>query len=129
MPELTARTLTDATIWRARADWRLTLRSSFEPREKRMGHSPHRRINLVTSKQPALRPGPRSCRPTAGCTTTTKLFPSPSTRGRYEEKHDHEGSRVTGPLAIYFFSVTSTRKDPSGLIEEAALIYTPPAVR
>lgn len=31
--ELTARTLTDATIWGARATWRLTLHSSFEPRE------------------------------------------------------------------------------------------------
>lgn len=31
-PGLSARTLTDATIWGARATWRLTLRSSFEPR-------------------------------------------------------------------------------------------------
>jgi hypothetical protein len=29
---LTARTLTDATIWGSRATWRLTLRSWFEPR-------------------------------------------------------------------------------------------------
>jgi len=28
---LTARTLTDATIWGSRATWRLTLRSVFEP--------------------------------------------------------------------------------------------------
>ncbi|MDR6558598.1 hypothetical protein J2809_002968 [Arthrobacter pascens] len=33
VPELTARTLTDATIWGARATWRLTLRSWFEPHE------------------------------------------------------------------------------------------------
>lgn len=32
MPELTARTLTDATIWGSRATWRLTLRSRFERR-------------------------------------------------------------------------------------------------
>jgi hypothetical protein len=32
VPELTARTLTDATIWGSRATWRLTLRSWFEPR-------------------------------------------------------------------------------------------------
>jgi hypothetical protein len=32
MPALTARTLTDATIWGSRATWRLTLRSWFEPR-------------------------------------------------------------------------------------------------
>ncbi|SDK55145.1 protein of unknown function [Arthrobacter sp. ov407] len=31
-PALTARTLTDATIWGSRATWRLTLRSWFEPR-------------------------------------------------------------------------------------------------
>jgi hypothetical protein len=31
MPVLTARTLTDATIWGTRAAWRLTLRSVFEP--------------------------------------------------------------------------------------------------
>jgi hypothetical protein len=31
VPELTARTLTDATIWGSRATWRLTLRSWFEP--------------------------------------------------------------------------------------------------
>ena len=31
-PVLTARTLTDATIWGSRANWRLTLRSWFEPR-------------------------------------------------------------------------------------------------
>jgi ketosteroid isomerase-like protein len=31
-PGLTARTLTDATIWGSRAIWRLTLRSWFEPR-------------------------------------------------------------------------------------------------
>jgi ketosteroid isomerase-like protein len=31
-PGLTARTLTDATIWRSRATWRLTLRSWFDPR-------------------------------------------------------------------------------------------------
>ncbi|WP_426976484.1 nuclear transport factor 2 family protein [Pseudarthrobacter sp. O4] len=31
-PGLTARTLTDATIWGSRATWRLTLRSWFEPR-------------------------------------------------------------------------------------------------
>ncbi|MDP9695636.1 UNVERIFIED_ORG: putative phage tail protein [Arthrobacter globiformis] len=30
-PGLTARTLTDATIWGSRAIWRLTLRSLFEP--------------------------------------------------------------------------------------------------
>jgi hypothetical protein len=30
-PELTARTLTDATIWGSRATWRLVLRSWFEP--------------------------------------------------------------------------------------------------
>jgi hypothetical protein len=30
-PGLTARTLTDATIWGARGTWRLTLRSSFVP--------------------------------------------------------------------------------------------------
>jgi ketosteroid isomerase-like protein len=30
-PGLTARTLTDATIWGSRATWRLTLRSWFEP--------------------------------------------------------------------------------------------------
>jgi hypothetical protein len=32
VPGLTARTLTDATIWGSRATWRLTLRSWFEPR-------------------------------------------------------------------------------------------------
>jgi hypothetical protein len=32
VPALTARTFTDATIWGARATWRLTLRSWFEPR-------------------------------------------------------------------------------------------------
>ncbi len=32
LPGLTARTLTDATIWGSRATWRLTLRSWFEPR-------------------------------------------------------------------------------------------------
>jgi Domain of unknown function (DUF4440) len=32
VPVLTARTLTDATIWGARATWRLSLRSWFEPR-------------------------------------------------------------------------------------------------
>ncbi|MCP8999139.1 nuclear transport factor 2 family protein [Pseudarthrobacter sp. RMG13] len=32
VPSLTARTLTDATIWGSRATWRLTLRSWFEPR-------------------------------------------------------------------------------------------------
>ncbi len=32
MPALTARTLTDATIWGSRATWRLTLRSWFDPR-------------------------------------------------------------------------------------------------
>ncbi|SDP79583.1 protein of unknown function [Arthrobacter sp. ok909] len=32
-PGLTARTLTDATIWGSRATWRLTLRSWFEPHE------------------------------------------------------------------------------------------------
>ncbi len=32
MPDLTARTFTDATIWGSRATWRLTLRSWFEPR-------------------------------------------------------------------------------------------------
>jgi hypothetical protein len=32
VPALTARTLTDATIWGSRATWRLTLRSWFEPR-------------------------------------------------------------------------------------------------
>jgi hypothetical protein len=32
VPVLTARTVTDATIWGARATWRLTLRSWFEPR-------------------------------------------------------------------------------------------------
>lgn len=32
VPDLTARTLTDATIWGSRATWRLTLRSWFEPR-------------------------------------------------------------------------------------------------
>lgn len=32
VPELTARTLTDATIWGSRATWRLMLRSWFEPR-------------------------------------------------------------------------------------------------
>ena len=32
-PCLTARTLTDATIWGSRATWRLTLHSWFEPRE------------------------------------------------------------------------------------------------
>jgi hypothetical protein len=32
VPELTARTRTDATIWGSRATWRLTLRSWFEPR-------------------------------------------------------------------------------------------------
>lgn len=32
VPELTARTHTDATIWGSRATWRLTLRSWFEPR-------------------------------------------------------------------------------------------------
>jgi hypothetical protein len=31
VPALTARTLTDATIWGSRATWRLTLRSWFEP--------------------------------------------------------------------------------------------------
>jgi LPS sulfotransferase NodH len=31
VPELTARTRTDATIWGSRATWRLTLRSWFEP--------------------------------------------------------------------------------------------------
>lgn len=31
-PGLTARTLTDATIWGSRSTWRLTLRSWFEPR-------------------------------------------------------------------------------------------------
>ena len=31
-PALTARTLTDATIWGSRATWRLTLRSWFEAR-------------------------------------------------------------------------------------------------
>lgn len=31
VPALTARTLTDATIWHSRATWRLTLRSWFEP--------------------------------------------------------------------------------------------------
>jgi hypothetical protein len=31
VPELTARTHTDATIWGSRATWRLTLRSWFEP--------------------------------------------------------------------------------------------------
>jgi hypothetical protein len=31
VPELTARTLTDATIWGSRSTWRLTLRSWFEP--------------------------------------------------------------------------------------------------
>jgi hypothetical protein len=31
VPELTARTRTDATIWDSRATWRLTLRSWFEP--------------------------------------------------------------------------------------------------
>lgn len=31
-PALTARTLTDATIWGSRATWRLSLRSWFEPR-------------------------------------------------------------------------------------------------
>ncbi|MBT2549338.1 hypothetical protein [Arthrobacter sp. ISL-65] len=31
VPGLIARTLTDATIWGARATWRLTLRSWFEP--------------------------------------------------------------------------------------------------
>lgn len=31
-PALTARTLTDATIWGSRATWHLTLRSWFEPR-------------------------------------------------------------------------------------------------
>lgn len=30
-PGLTARTLTDATIWGSRSTWRLTLRSWFEP--------------------------------------------------------------------------------------------------
>ena len=30
-PGLTARTLTDATIWGSRSTWRLTLRSVFEP--------------------------------------------------------------------------------------------------
>lgn len=33
-PGLTARTLTDATIWGSRATWRLTLRSWFEPRDE-----------------------------------------------------------------------------------------------
>lgn len=32
VPELTARTLTDATIWGSGATWHLTLRSWFEPR-------------------------------------------------------------------------------------------------
>ncbi|MBT2568852.1 nuclear transport factor 2 family protein [Arthrobacter sp. ISL-85] len=32
-PALTARTLTDATIWGSRATWRLTLRSWFEVRD------------------------------------------------------------------------------------------------
>ena len=32
VPALTARTLTDATIWGSRAIWRLALRSWFEPR-------------------------------------------------------------------------------------------------
>jgi hypothetical protein len=32
VPALTARTLTDATIWGSRATWRLTLCSWFEPR-------------------------------------------------------------------------------------------------
>jgi hypothetical protein len=32
VPALTARTLTNATIWNSRATWRLTLRSWFEPR-------------------------------------------------------------------------------------------------
>ncbi len=32
LPELTARTRTDATIWASRAMWRLTLRSWFERR-------------------------------------------------------------------------------------------------
>jgi hypothetical protein len=32
VPVLTARTLTDATIWGSRATWRLTLRSWFEQR-------------------------------------------------------------------------------------------------
>lgn len=31
VPAVTARTLTDATIWGSRATWRLTLRSWFEP--------------------------------------------------------------------------------------------------
>jgi len=31
VPVLTARTLTDATIWGSRSTWRLTLRSWFEP--------------------------------------------------------------------------------------------------
>lgn len=31
-PGLTARTLSDATIWGSRSTWRLTLRSWFEPR-------------------------------------------------------------------------------------------------
>ena len=31
-PALTARTLTDATIWGSRGTWRLTLQSWFEPR-------------------------------------------------------------------------------------------------
>ena len=33
LPELAARTLTDATIWGSRNTWRLTLRSWFEPRD------------------------------------------------------------------------------------------------
>ncbi|QCB97886.1 nuclear transport factor 2 family protein [Arthrobacter sp. PAMC25564] len=32
VPEMTARTFTDATIWGSRATWRLTLRSWFERR-------------------------------------------------------------------------------------------------
>ena len=35
VPELAARTLTDATIWGSRATWRLVLRSWFEPRGDR----------------------------------------------------------------------------------------------
>lgn len=34
-PRLTARTLTDATIWGSRATWRLTLQSCFESRNKK----------------------------------------------------------------------------------------------
>ena len=52
LPVLTARTLTDATIWGSRAIWRLTLRSWFEPRGDEWVVSTHSRIHLVQSHYP-----------------------------------------------------------------------------